>query len=320
MKVLILINKVGLGDCIIHINYIHEISKKYGKPVSILAKENTRAKDLFLDDPHISEVITLDRLNDNTGCHDGINGFFKLVKDIKEKKFDKVFIFNSSIRYFLVCKTAGIKKIAQYPLFKKKGQHVVNTAKIFTENELNKVISTQPKLLISEEKILKAKKDISKNHKNIVLGVSASGLTKRWGIKNFIELIEKINEKYPSKFYLAAGKNDQQLIDQILNSNLGSNCISLNNLKINEMLPIIANCNLYCGNDTGFMHISAALNLKTVALFMDSPVLAYGKYSENINIIIPEGETEETTTHDTLGANKISFDKVYNKCVELLSN
>ena len=320
MKVLILINKVGLGDCIIHINYIHEISKKYGKPVSILAKENTRAKDLFLDDPHISEVITLDRLNDNTGCHDGLNGFFKLVKHIKEKKFDKVFIFNSSIRYFLVCKTAGIKKIAQYPLFKKKGQHVVNTAKIFTENELNKIVSTQPKLLISEEKILKAKKDISKNHKNIVLGVSASGLTKRWGIKNFIALIEKINEKYPSKFYLAAGKNDQQLIDQILNSNLGSNCISLNNLKINEMLPIIANCNLYCGNDTGFMHISAALNLKTVALFMDSPVLAYGKYSENINIIIPEGETEETTTHDTLGANKISFDKVYNKCVELLSN
>ena len=320
MKVLILINKVGLGDCIIHINYIHEISKKYGKPVSILAKENTRAKDLFLDDPHISEVITLDRLNDNTGYHDGVNGFFKLAKDIKEKKFDKVFIFNSSIRYFLICKFAGIKKIAQYPLFRKKGQHVVNTAKIFTENELNKIVSTQPKLLIGEKKILEARKDISQSHKNIVLGVSASGPTKRWNIKNFIKLMEKINEKYPSKFYLAAGKNDQQLIDEILNSNIGMNCISLNNFKISEMLPIIANCNLYCGNDTGFMHISAALNLKTVALFMDSPVLAYGKYSENINVIIPEGETEETTTHDTLGANKISFNKVYNKCVELLSN
>ena len=320
MKVLILINKVGLGDCIIHINYIHEISKKYGKPVSILAKDNTRAKDLFLDDPHIDEVITLDRLTDSSGSHDGLSGFFKLANDIKEKKFDKVFIFNSSIRYFLICKFAGIKKIAQYPLFKKKGQHIVNTAKIFTENELNKIVSTQPKLIISEDKILKAKKDISQSHKNIVLGISASGPTKRWGIKNFIKLIEKINEKYPSKFYLAAGKNDQQLIDEILNSNIGSHCISLNNLKINEMLPIIANCNLYCGNDTGFMHISVALNLKAVALFMDSPVLAYGKYSKNINVIIPEGETEESTTHDTLGADKISFDKVYNKCIELLSN
>ena len=320
MKVLILINKVGLGDCIIHTNYIHEISKNYEKPVSILAKENTRAIDLFLDDPHIDEVIILDRLNDNSGNHDGLSGFFKLAKDIKEKKFDKVFIFNSSIRYFLICKLAGIKKIAQYPLFKKKGQHVVNTAKIFTENELNRIVSTQPKLLISEEKILSARKDMSQNHKNIVLGVSASGTTKRWPIKNFIKLIEKINENHPSKFYLAAGKNDQQLIDEILNSNIGSNCISLNTLQIKEMMPIIANCNLYCGNDTGFMHISAALNLKTLALFMDSPVLAYGKYSKNINVIIPEGETEETTTHDTLGADKISFDKVCNKCIELLSN
>ena len=320
MKVLILINKVGLGDCIIHMNYIHAISQKYEKPVTILAKENTRAKDLFLDDPHINEVIILDRLNNNSGNHDGLSGFFKLAKDIKEKKFDKVFIFNSSIRYFFICKFAGIKKIAQYPLFKKKGQHIVNTAKIFTENELNKIISTQPKLLISKEKILSARKEMSQSHKNIVLGISASGPSKRWKIKNFIKLAEKINEKHPSKFYLAAGKNDQQLIDEILNSNIGSNCISLNNLKINEMMPIIANCNLYCGNDTGFMHISAALNLKTVALFMDSPVLAYGKYSKNINVIIPEGETEESTSHDSLGADRISFDKVYNKCIELLSN
>ena len=100
MKVLILINKVGLGDCIIHINYIHEISKKFGKPVSILAKENTKAKDLFRDDPYIDEVITLDRLNDNSGNHDGLSGFFKLAKDIKEKKFDKVFIFKIYIIFY----------------------------------------------------------------------------------------------------------------------------------------------------------------------------------------------------------------------------
>jgi hypothetical protein len=32
-------------------------------------------------------------------------------------------------------------------------------------------------------------------------------------IKNFIKLCEKINEKKPSKFYLAAGNNDQDLIE-----------------------------------------------------------------------------------------------------------
>ena len=69
-----------------------------------------------------------------------------------------------------------------------------------------------------------------------------------------------------------------------------------------------------------FSTISSALGVKCLALFMDSPVQAYGKYSKNIEVIVPEGETEESTTHDTLGKDKISFDKVYNKCIELLSN
>ena len=52
---------------------------------------------------------------------------------------------------------------------------------------------------------------------------------------------------------------------------------------------------------------------------MDSPVQAYGKYSNNINVIVPEGETEETTTHNTLGAEKISFEEVFNKSIKLLN-
>ena len=52
---------------------------------------------------------------------------------------------------------------------------------------------------------------------------------------------------------------------------------------------------------------------------MDSPVQAYGKYSKNILVIVPEGETEESTTHDTLGKDKINFEEVLNKSIELLN-
>ena len=124
----------------------------------------------------------------------------------------------------------------------------------------------------------------------------------------------------PCKFYIAAGKNDKDLIGKIFDSNIKDNCTSFKDLKIRETLPIIKNCDLYIGNDTGWLHISSALNIKCLALFMDSPVQAYGKYSENIEIIVPEGETEETTTHDTLGAEKISFNKVFDKSINLLVN
>ena len=171
---------------------------------------------------------------------------------------------------------------------------------------------------IEAEKIKKAKSNFSKDFKHICLGISASGPTKRWNIKNYIQVCEKINAQIPSKFYIAAGSNDKDLVNEILNSSIGKNCTSFENLKISETLPIIKNCDLYLGNDTGWLHIAAALKIKCLALFMDSPVQAYGKYSNFINVIVPEGETEETTTHDTLGSEKISFEKVLNSSVELL--
>ena len=317
MKVLVIQPKIGMGDMVIYLPYIHAISKKYRTPVSILVKENTRADQLLAEDNHIEEIILLNRTKNNSGIHDGLSGFFKLSEELKLKKFDKVFIFNSSIRYLLISKLAGIKNISQYPLFRKK-DNIVTSAKIFTENELGEIVSTQPRLNINEDKVNNIKQRFSKEFKHICVGISASGDTKRWDIKNFVKLCISINAKTPSKFYLAAGSNDKSLIDQLINSEIGKNCESFQNLKIKDTLPIIKNCNLYVGNDTGWLHISSALNIKCLALFMDSPVQAYGKYSKNISVIVPEGETEETTIHDTLGSDKISFEKVLYKSLELL--
>ena len=54
--------------------------------------------------------------------------FLTLKNEIKKNSFDKVFIFNSSLRYRLICKIAGIKSIYQYPLFEKKEQHIIKAA------------------------------------------------------------------------------------------------------------------------------------------------------------------------------------------------
>ena len=317
MKVLVIQPKIGMGDMVIYLPYIHAISKKYQSAVSILVKENSRANQLLAEDKHIKEILILDRTKNNSGAHDGLSGFFKLSKDLKLKKYDKVFIFNSSLRYFLIAKMAGIKNISQYPLFRKK-DNIVTSAKIFTENELGEIVSTEPELIINKNRVNQAKQKFSSQFSHVVLGISASGFSKRWDIKNFINLCIDINKRTPSKFYLAAGNNDKDLVDQFVNSELSNNCISFKDLKISETLPIIKNCNLYIGNDTGWLHISSALGIKCLALFMDSPVQAYGKYSKNIEVIVPEGETEETTSHNTYGADKISFEKVLNRSIELL--
>ena len=74
---------------------------------------------------------------------------------------------------------SGIKEIYQYPLFTSKDV-IFQTAKIFTENYVGKIISPQPSLNININKVKQAKIDykIDDKSKNIVFGGIASGPTK----------------------------------------------------------------------------------------------------------------------------------------------
>jgi len=80
-------------------------------------------------------------------------------------------------------------------------------------------------------------------------------------------------------------------------------------------LPIIKNCNLAVCNDTSFSHLSAALEIETIVLMTDSPLL-YGSYNPKMHPIIPDGE--KTVTHNTLGKDKINPEKIFNKMKEIL--
>ncbi len=304
MKILIIQQRYGIGDMVIFLPYIHAISKKFGTPISLLCKESSKAADILAEDKHINEIITLDKKKD------GLKGFFKLTKELKEKKFDKVFIFNSSLRYNLITKFSGIKSIHQYPLFRSK-DNIVNSAKIFTEGEIGETVSTTPKLETTSTS------NLEKGLKHICLGISASGPTKRWDIQNYIKLSQELTKKRKCKFYLAGGVNDIELINKFKSSKVGINCESFEKLSIKQTMPIIKNCNLAISNDTGFAHIASALGVKTLTLFMDSPVMAYGKYSEKMSVVEPMGENN-STTHDTFGKDKISFDEVLSKANKML--
>ena len=307
-KALVVIKSMGIGDLVILMANIHAISKSIKEPVVLMAQKNTKAVDILKNDPHVKEIIDLDK-----------KGFFNIIKKIKSKNFDQSYIYSDSIRLFLILKFSGIKKIFHYRFFSKKGKNFYKTAKRFTEKILNININHESKIFNKNEEVIKAKEkfNISDKNVNIVCGISASGPTKRWDIKNYIKLFEKISNKFPSKFFIAAGPKDEDLVEKIMNSSLGKNCISFSKMSIAETIPIISNCQNYIGNDTGWAHISEALNLKCLYLFCDSPSEAYGTWRSNINLIVPQGE--KVCNHNTRGKDKISFEEVLEKSFSIIN-
>tara|TARA_B100000459_G_scaffold29339_1_gene14172 strand:+ start:1028 stop:1981 length:954 start_codon:yes stop_codon:yes gene_type:complete len=317
MNILVIQNRMGIGDMVIFLPFVEAISKKYNSPVTLLIKESTKANQYVDNLKYIKEIIYLKRDNKNNQ-HNGLFGFFKLKNEIKERLFDKVFIFNSSLRYRLICTVAGIKNIYQYPLFEKKGQHVIEAAQKLLK-KINLEVESNPQIEISESSIKLAAQrlSISKNKVNILLGIGGSGPTKRIPADKFKKFIDFAIKDYDCVFYLATGKNEEeQLILKSIISSYKEICVSLDNNLISEILPIIKNCKISICNDSSFSHLSAALNIPTIVLMSDTPLL-YGSYSPNMYPIIPDGMND--VSHNSRGKEKINPEKIYEKFKSIIS-
>jgi|TARA_B110000967_G_C18801511_1_gene518713 heptosyltransferase-2 len=320
MKILVAQNKMGIGDMIIYLPFINAISKKFNVPVSILVKESSKAEQFLKDNKIIEKIIILKQGNRlKSAEHQGFKGFFRLAKELREHNFDKIFIFNSSLRFNLIARFAGIKDIHQYPLFDKKNQHIIDAPKKLLNKELSLDVQNNPEIFVNHKFVLEAKSKfkINKDEKNILLGIGGSGPTKRIPAKTFIEVIHQISDTYRCKFFLATGKNqdEQKILKEILNTEFKDKCIPLDGLNIYETLPIIKNCNISICNDSSFSHLSSGLGIKTIILMADTPLL-YGNYSTLMYPIIPDGES--VVSHNTLGKDKISSIKIFEQFKKII--
>ena len=202
---------MGIGDMVIYLPFIEAISKKFNTPVSILVKESSKAEQFLKDSNIINKIIILDRNNHlKNGRHAGLTGSYNLIRDLKQHNFDKVFIFNSSIRFNLIARITGIKDIYQYPLLQKKNQHVIEAAKELLRKNLKLNVVSNPKILINNKSVqeVRSKYKINNDKKNILLGIGGSGPTKRIPASIFIKLMYLITKKYKCKFFLATYHQD----------------------------------------------------------------------------------------------------------------
>jgi heptosyltransferase-2 len=311
---------MGIGDTIIFLPFIEIISRKFNAPVSLLIKKSSKADQYFEQTDYLDKLIFLERNNKKNERHNGIIGSIRLAKELKKYQFDKIFIFNSSLRFNLIARMAGIKEIYQYPLFKKTNQHIVQPAKDLIKKNLGVDVVKDPQIGINTNLIKEAflKFNINSNELNVLLGIGGSGPTKRIPSKTFLSVMEKIYNFKKSKFFLATGKNDdeQRILNEILNSKFKDKCIPLDNLSIADTLPIIKNCNISICNDSSFSHLSSALGIKTITLMADTPLI-YGSYSSKMYPIIPDGEN--TVSHNTFGKDRINPNKIFDKFLSIIN-
>ena len=311
MKTAVLLSYTGLGSNLLHLSYCHQIAKKFGPITIITLCENL--DQALSKDPNVKEVVYLNKY------YKKFTDIFNLSHFLKDLEIDNIFIFYPSIRFYIASKIAKIKNVKSYPLLNKKNLHLVNVAKRFTEKILNiRNCPTETQIFIDKADKIIASKKIKNNKKNIILGIGSSGPTTRWGAKNYINLIKKLEDKNNFFFFLLCGPNEKDIADAILKEIDKDCCTSLDNKKISEIIPIISLADMYVGNDSFGQHVAAQCNIPSIIIMLDTPK-AYSDYSVNQFRILPEGVNENDISHDSnFSPDTIKVEKVYEKIFSLI--
>ena len=120
----------------------------------------------------------------------------------------------------------------------------------------------------------------------ITIQPGARWLNKRWPANHFAELVRALAERFPAtRFALLGDKGDQPLGEQIRQAAPGR-CLNLcGATSLPEMIEWVRLGDLLITNDTGPMHVAAALGKPLVALFGPTAPERTGPYGQLENVL-----------------------------------
>lgn len=125
-----------------------------------------------------------------------------------------------------------------------------------------------------------------KNSRWIALQPGARWATKCWPVENFARLVRLFAQKYPDlRFAVMGSAEDRPLGEKILPAAPGRVLNLCGQTSLPEMIEWLRWCDLMVTNDTGPMHVAAALGVPLVALFGPTDPASTGPYGQLENVL-----------------------------------
>ena len=237
--------------------------------------------------PWVDKIHTLDKRS-------GVSGLIKFILKLRAEKYSRIYDAHNNLRSHLICfflrfpldisrvfsqpklVRTSQKRIKRFLLFNLR----INTYKMpfsgqrdllepLTEWGIDDTLPPAPQIKIQDTSMKKIEAFL--NDKNIksfyALAPSAAFILKRWPVKHWIELIQKM----PRENFVILGGPEDTFINEIAKSdpdrvfNLAGQC------TLQDSAAVVFLSKALVSNDTGVLHLGEQLGKKTIALMGPAP-------------------------------------------------
>ena len=130
-------------------------------------------------------------------------------------------------------------------------------------------------------------KAINNKFKYVVICPGGNWKPKLWPVNNFNRVIKIINKEFTNvKFIIVGSVSEKEYYYENVIKDINKELIfDLMGESLTLTSAFMKKCNLFIGNDSGLMHLSAASNLKTIGLFGPTNDKIYAPKGKNCFVI-----------------------------------
>ena len=255
-------------------------------------------------------------LYDRQGVHRGLSGKLRLIRELRERRFDAALLFQNAFEAAVLTWLAKIPVRAGYD---RDGRGRLLSHKVPVAPHVSKLHQTyyyldlleqllgcartsqglEPKptsqfvarimpditLVVSPERRQRARIRLQAqgvDFNRTVVGVNPGafyGSAKRWLSERYAMVLDRLIDERQASVVIFGSPNEVAIAEAIQSGMRSRPVILSGRTELSELIAMIACCDLFLTNDSGPMHLAAALRVPTLAIFGATDEIATGPMS-----------------------------------------
>ena len=267
--------------------------------ISFLAKP--WVAPVFEKSEHIDRLI----IYDGERRHKGFFGKFRLARDLEKYDFDAAILLQNAFEAALISLLAGIPLRIGYS---RDARRLLLTHAVPCTNEIKTKHQTEYYLNIlrrigiendnrdlylklNQNDRFRAEKILLEHHLSLgekIIGINPGatyGPAKQWPPDRYARLADRIQTFSEVRVIIFGGPGDQNLGQKISELMRHQPLDLSGKTSLGEAMALIERCDLFITNDSGLMHVAAALDVPLVAVFGSTNPVATGPLGSNSKVV-----------------------------------
>lgn len=251
---------------------------------------------LFSPHPHCDRVLVFDK----RGEHRGLRGLWRFSRRLGREGFDLAVLFQNAFEAAAIAFLAGIPARLGYRTDgrgfllthgvglgrREKLLHHADYYRSLLERAGIRGGSRRLRLQCTETEKEYGRRLLAGHRRWVGLNPGAAyGSAKRWLPGRFAEVADTLASRLGAAILITGGSGEEEIGRDIASAMRYPSLNLAGRTTVRELMAVIERCDLFVTNDSGPMHVAAALGVPIVALFGSTDPTTTAPLGDNVRIV-----------------------------------